>query len=168
MEIPHSPDPWSAHHNNAHLLDVYADNQVIGWQLHLPWAQNPLPANRPSGGSHWSRSSGKIREVRDTARLLTARSLPRMDRIRVRLDWMVCSVRTRDVDNLWPLAKALVDGLRDQKIKQGTTSVLHRGIVPDDDERYVIRESPQIVSFEKSPQRPTAYFRLHIWPADAE
>lgn len=126
--------------------------ELVGWALHLPWERNPIPANKPSGKSHWThtyRATAPVRQVGFT--LARAAKIGLQPRIRVRLDWEVTDRRVRDEDNLVPPMKALVDGIRTA------------GVVPDDDRRFVLRDMPQIRYAPKSDTRPHAFMRLWIW-----
>lgn len=126
--------------------------ELVGWALHLPWEKNPIPANKPSGKSHWSYIAKATAPVRQTGfTLARAARIGAQPRIRVRLDWEVTDRRVRDEDNLVPTMKALVDGIRTA------------GIVPDDHRRYVLRDMPTIRYAPKSPARPHAFMRLWIW-----
>lgn len=133
------------------VLDSHALQplELAGWALHLPWPQNPLPAN--ARYSHRRLEWAAVQKVRETARFLCLRRIPPQDRIRIRLDWEVVSRRTRDEDNLWKAAKALTDGVR------------LAGVVPDDDRRFVLRESPEIHYAPTDPaSRPAAFMRFWI------
>lgn len=124
--------------------------ELAGWAMHLPWSSNPLPAN--ARYAHRSVEWRAIAKVRETARVLALRRIPPQDRIRVRLDWEVVTKRTRDEDNLWKCAKALVDGIR------------LAGVVPDDDRRFVLRDTPGIRYAPADPTtRPAAFMRLWIF-----
>jgi hypothetical protein len=134
---------------------VITHRSLDHYELHLPWSTNPIPMNggRGSPFAH----ARKVRDARATAHFL-ATQLPRLDRIRVELVQYVTTRRVRDEDNLGALAKALVDGLRDDP-KKGL-----RGIVPDDTRDYVERMAHRI---EPAPEGMAAHFRLRIWTAGA-
>jgi hypothetical protein len=130
---------------------------LLGWQLHFPWAKNPLPMN----GGHGNRyaHAAAARNCRMTSYFL-ARQLPRLERIRVQLVWEVVTRGTRDEDNLGDLAKRVVDGLRDDPAKD------LRSVVVDDTPDYVVREMHRIHYAPRDARtRPRAHFRLHVWPA---
>lgn len=152
---------WAVNPSVPYTLERSEDGVVKQYELHLPWPTNPLPANGSVG--HWSKTRKAVAAAQQTARSLTAETLPRLDRIGVLLIWETVAIRKRDEDNLWKLEKALVDGLRDLRLPNG--NLLH-GIVADDDKRYVQRHTPEIHHAPRSAARPRAYFRLLIEPLD--
>lgn len=153
-----------------HTVEISEDGVVVGWELHLPWELNPLPAN--GGRGQVNAHASKVREVRDLARYLTRDVIPEQTRIRTHLVWEVAKVRKRDAANLAPLEKALVDGLRDLTIGrkrrglgQPAGPAVHlRGIIPDDDARYLEPTMPEI---HHSDDGRAAHFRLEITPIPA-
>lgn len=141
-----SRDPDGSPVLDSHNLRPLA---LAGWAMHLPWAANPLPAN--ARYAHRRLEHAAIAKVRETARILALRKIPPQDRVRIRLDWEVTTKRIRDEDNLWKCAKALTDGVR------------LAGVVPDDDRRFVLRDTPLIHYAPTDPtSRPAAYMRFWI------
>lgn len=147
------------------LVRVTQTETFDRYVMHLPWERNPIPSNG-SRGSHHAHAA-KVRMVRDTAVYLTRQ----MDaglflneppyvlgRCRIRLDWEVTTQTKRDAPNLMLTLKALTDGIRDDA-KRG-----QRGIVRDDTPDLVDALMPQIHYAPRSPQRPRAFMRLHVWP----
>lgn len=110
--------------------------------IRLPWTTPPLNANQRL---HWAHKAKLTRQIRDTVTLL-ARDVPFLDKIQVRLDWVVTDKRRRDEDNLFPTFKACIDGLVDADV------------VPDDTSDFVIREHPRIVRAPGDEKR----IELHI------
>lgn len=159
-ELPLVPD-FSVTFANPHARALYrcdvADDvvtplELIGWAFHLPWEKNPIPANKPSGKSHWAsiyRATAPVRQMGLT--LTRAAKIRPQPRIRVRLDWEVVDRRTRDEDNLVPCMKALVDGIKEA------------GVIPDDHRTYCLRDMPEIHYAPRSPKRPAAFMRLWIF-----
>jgi hypothetical protein len=152
-----------------HTVEISEDGVVVGWELHLPWELNPLPAN--GGRGQVNAHARQVREVRDLSRLLTRDVIPEQQRIRTHLVWEVVLERKRDASNLAPLEKALVDGLRDLTIgrrKRGAgidrtgPAIKQLGIIPDDDPRYLEPTVPEIHYTEDAPF--AAHFRLEITP----
>lgn len=84
----------------------------------------PLNANERL---HWAAKSGRTRDWRQLA-CVTARQarVPSMARARIVVTVSFPDKRRRDVHNLYPTAKALVDGLIDA------------GVLPDDDDAHLI------------------------------
>lgn len=138
--------------DGSHLLDSARriPTALAGYALHLPWEKNPIPANKPSGRSHWTHQYRAVSLVRNTAMTLALHRIPPQERIRVRLDWEVATKHKRDEDNLVPTMKALVDGL------------VRGGVIVDDTRQYCLRDMP-VINYR--PNR-TAHMRLWIWIAD--
>lgn len=130
--------------------------ELVGWAFHLPWTKNPIPANKPSGKSHWTHTYRATMPVKQMGYALArAAKIGPQPRIRVRLDWEVTDRRVRDEDNLVPPMKALVDGIKTA------------GVVPDDHRTYVLRDMPMIRYAPKSATRPHAFMRLWVWKEPA-
>jgi hypothetical protein len=168
--VPHLRDVYAGYELEPKTFKPLPVGEPIGWVLHLPYETNPLPMNGSHG--HWRSSAAKKREARETAFLLTRGSIPRQERIRVRLDWEVLTRGDRDEDNLGVFFKALVDGLRDWQPKWSKKSGLPKppllpNLVPTDTREYVLREHPRINYASKADRPPGVkpHFRLLIWPA---
>lgn len=96
----------------------------------LPYLSPPLSANQRM---HWSVRGRVTREVRSTAAWIARHTkLPAADRLTITLHYRPSTKRRRDAHNLYPLVKALVDGLVDA------------GIVPDDNTEHVSTPEPVI------------------------
>lgn len=148
-------DPKMSHRDpdGSLVLDSSSVRPVehVGWAFHLPWAKNPVPANKPSGGSHWRSVWRATAPVRETGfQLARAARIGGQPRIRVRLDWEVTTRHTRDEDNLVPCMKALVDGIRTA------------GVIPDDDRRYCLRDMPEI-HYAPAGRNRYPHMKLWIW-----
>lgn len=157
--------PLGEHERIPHTVEISEDGVVVGWELHLPWELNPLPAN--GGRGQVREHARQVREVRELARLLTLDVIPDQQRIRTHLVWEVTTKRKRDASNLAPLEKALVDGLRDLTIgrRRGVRAVAPtklRGIIPDDDPRY-LEPTVHEIHYTEDATSP-AHFRLEITP----
>jgi hypothetical protein len=157
--------------NLAHLIEHRHARDIGGgralwsadaWEIHYPYAKNPLPMN----GSHgnWRVKSRAVGNVRDTTRALAVlgrERIPELERIAVRLVWHVVDQRDRDEDNLGRFAKAAVDGLRVMKIA-GQRPL--PGVVANDTADYVQREHARILYMgPKSSEVPASFFRLRVW-----
>lgn len=94
----------------------------------LDWERPPLTENQRM---HWALKARVTKDVRLTARLLTAR-LGRQNRVRVTLTWIVADKRRRDEDNLVATLKACCDGIVDA------------GVVPDDTPEFMVKMMPVI------------------------
>lgn len=152
-----APTPVTPHVLNLVALD--APQQILGWQLHLPYETDPMPMN---GRVNRFQHAKTVRSVRGTANWL-ASQIPRQDRIRVELVQHVTDRKDRDPDNLAHTYKALIDGLRDDR-RSGQT-----GIVADDTPRYVDRLMARIEPHKLPGLRRDlqlrGWMRLHVWPA---
>lgn len=94
------------------------------------WTRPPLHANQRLA---WRAISERVR-------------LPALPRIEVLLTWVVKDRRRRDAINLYPLVKALTDGLVDA------------GVIPDDTPQYVATPEP-IIRYDAT---ATPHFLLTI------
>lgn len=98
------------------------------------WATPPLHANQSF--SHWAVKARVVKMVRNKAAEM-ADVVPALGKCRVQLTWYVNDKKRRDADNLWPLLKALCDGLVDA------------GVVEDDTPEFMDKPQPQITFVEK-------------------
>ena len=81
---------------------------------------------------HWARRSSLTRDLRARAAYTwMQQGRPRLDRARCVVDVSYPDRRRRDVDNLTPTVKALIDGLVHPG--QGV-----RGLLPDDSDAYLV------------------------------
>lgn len=114
------------------------------------WVRLTLPYDRPPAAlwgntrAHWRRRTADTRQVRsDVLRLAQAAGLNRLDRpaahVTVALTWAPGDNRRRDADNLWPLLKALADGLA-----RGRPDLIGLDLVPDDTPEYFTKLAPRI------------------------
>lgn len=95
-------------------------------EIHLTIHKSWLLTSNARG--HWAKRSGTIRNLRTLGRAEAVRQLQglRLDRARIEMWLTFPDHRRRDVGNLAPTAKALVDGLVDA------------GLLPDDDWRHLV------------------------------
>jgi len=148
---PDRTAPSVSHRDDAGTLQIAYDQlTLVGWMLHLPWATNPVSLNRGGKRGGWRQDAAANRAVRELAFSLALNRIPRQKRIRVRLDWHVSTVRTRDEDNLMRAMKHLVDGLR------------LAGVVDDDNRTYVLRDMPTI-PYRSPADGGYAHMRLYVW-----
>lgn len=100
---------------------------------------NALTGNSRAG--HWSARSTATREVIDQiSRLAIAAGLRPCRHLTVRLVWSPGDNRNADPDNLWPLLKALSDGLA----RGPRVDIPGLRLVPDDNHRYMDKRAPVI------------------------
>lgn len=85
--------------------------------IHLPIAKNPLSLN---SRDHWAKKAKHTKRFRQFAAISAARfpTLPACD---VTLTWFVTTSHRRDEDNMFPLLKALCDGLVDAGVTTDDT-----------------------------------------------
>lgn len=102
-----------------------------------------LPFTKPPDGlsgnsrAHWAVRNRSTQQVRDIVCAWGEREIEPMARMQVELVWVVKDARTRDSDNLWPLLKAVCDGLGSNK---GTSARL----VADDSPEHMVKLAPRI------------------------
>ena len=99
---------------------VHEPGSFVG-TIHVPLTANPLSLN---GRQHWRVKAKHTKQWRQFA-ALSATRYPELPACDVTLTWFVTDKRRRDEDNLYPLLKALCDGLVDA------------GVVPDDTARWM-------------------------------
>lgn len=106
------------------------------WTVELPAGLTLLNANQRL---HWSRKAELTRNIRAAAYVCTRHvKVPRLRRISVVAEYRPPDRRRRDVHNLYPSAKAAVDGLIDA------------GVLPDDSDRYLV--GPDMRAGEVAPR----------------
>jgi hypothetical protein len=111
--------------------------------IRVPLATNPLTLN---GREHWRVKAKHTKQWRTFAALAAAR-YPDLAACDVTLTWYVTDNRRRDEDNMYPLLKALCDGLVDA------------GVVPDDTHQYM----GKACRIEHAPAgTTTAYMELRV------
>lgn len=93
------------------------------WAVELPAGLPLLNANRRV---HWRVRHERTKAIREAAYLLARGQVPALTRAQVIAEYRPPDRRRRDVHNLYPSAKAAVDGLVDA------------GVLPDDSDRYLI------------------------------
>lgn len=94
------------------------------WTVALPAGMQLINANKPM---HWHTKAKLIKEVRATTAILArAAKLPRLQRASVVVEYRPPDKRRRDVHNLYPTAKAAIDGLVDA------------GVLPDDNDHHLL------------------------------
>lgn len=111
--------------------------------VYLGYSSPPLHANQRFG--NWGHKARITAEVRAEAgwRIRSA-NVGKAAFIRAFVVRRPATRRTRDAGNLWPLQKAVIDGVRDA------------GIVPDDDGRYLEELAPKLIE-------PEGRDRAGIW-----
>lgn len=93
------------------------------WTIELPAGLTLLNANERM---HWAPKSAITREIRRTAWALAKQAgVPALKRAHVDVEYRPPDRRRRDVHNLYPSAKACVDGLVDA------------GVLPDDNDEHL-------------------------------
>jgi crossover junction endodeoxyribonuclease RusA len=118
---------------------------VIGFTIAVPLRTNPLSLN---SRQHW-RTKAHHTKVWRTYAGIHAYGKPAMPACDVTLTWFVTDSRRRDEDNIYPLLKALCDGLVDA------------GIVPDDTAAWM----GKACRIERAPEgTPHAYMELKVEP----
>lgn len=93
------------------------DPQPFVCPIHIPLAKNPLSLN---GREHWRTKAKHTKQWREFAGL-SAKRFPALDACDVTLTWFVTTSHRRDEDNLYPLLKALCDGLVDAGVVSDDT-----------------------------------------------
>lgn len=103
---------------------VTAVTDSLTWQLTIP---APAPWLNANQRMDLRRQTPLRRAWRDSGRLYAVRAkLPRLQRAHILAELCFADDRRRDVHNLYPTIKAVVDGLIDY------------GLLPDDDHRYLV------------------------------
>lgn len=105
------------------------------FQLNYPRPPKGLHAN---DRAHWRAKAKSTEQVRQEV-MLRVRSLRlgELDRVSVQLIWVVGTRAKRDSDNIWPLLKAVCDGIGSDR---GTSARL----VADDDPAHMDKLAPVI------------------------
>jgi Holliday junction resolvase RusA-like endonuclease len=94
------------------------------WTVELPAGLPLLNANRRV---HWRVRAETTKDIRTAAYLATAaRTVPALQRAQIVAEYRPPDRRRRDVHNLYPSAKAAVDGLVDARV------------LPDDSDAHLI------------------------------
>jgi crossover junction endodeoxyribonuclease RusA len=110
-------------------------NSLRMWTVELPVGLPLLNANHRG---HWSKRSGRTKAIRTAAWLLTRDAgVPHLARAYVVAEYRPPNRRTRDVHNLYPSAKAAVDG------------VVDAGVLTDDSDAYLIGPDMRLGAVEK-------------------
>jgi hypothetical protein len=93
------------------------------WTVELPPGLELLNANQRK---HWSAKGRTTKAIRDAAHMFAlADRIPAVSRAYIVAEYRPPNRRRRDVHNLFPSAKAAVDGLVDA------------GVLPDDSDEYL-------------------------------
>ena len=122
---------------------VLDGNQMFSAFIRIPLAKNPLSLN---GRDHW-RVKAKHTKTWRTFAALNASRFPALGKCDVTLIWFVTDNRRRDEDNLYPLLKALCDGLVDA------------GVTVDDTAEFMGKRC----RIERAPEgTKTAYMQLEV------
>ncbi|TFB96553.1 MULTISPECIES: hypothetical protein [unclassified Cryobacterium] len=111
------------------VLPARVEPEPFSTTLRFDYMVPPLHANKK--WKHWAPKAAMTKSVRLASKLSASR-IPELGKCRVTLTWFVVDKRVRDVDNLWPLVKALCDGLVDA------------GIVRDDRPEFMEKPAPII------------------------
>lgn len=113
------------------------------WSVALPAGLTLLNANRRM---HWARRAELTRNIRAASfACVKSAKVPRLRRAQIVVEFRPPDRRRRDVHNLYPSAKAAIDGLVDA------------GVLPDDSDRYLV--GPDMRAGEVA---PLARLVLHI------
>ena len=88
--------------------------------IRIPLTTNPLSLN---GREHWRVKAKHTKQWREFA-AISARRFPELPACDVTLTWYVTDARRRDEDNIYPLLKALCDGLVDAGVVRDDTGDL--------------------------------------------
>jgi hypothetical protein len=106
---------------------------------------------------HWAQRSKLTAAWRASAyQALHAASIPRLNRVHITATFVLPNARHRDHPNLYPSAKAAIDGITDhcETIRGTGTKVKLTGCLPDDDFKHV--EGPDMrMRIDRSVQLPT-------------
>lgn len=122
------------------------------WTIRLLYPRPPrgLSAN---DRVHYMAKDRAVQAVRlEVMTKVRALKLPPLERIRIEIVWWVTDNRRRDVDNVFPLAKACYDGIAADK---GTSAK----VVDDDTPGLVEKVMPRI---ERLPKGGNAHFEVRI------
>lgn len=109
------------------------------------WTKAPLSANMRF--KHWAQEAALVKYLRATMHAY-CRLTPDLNKCEVQLTWVVTTKGRRDVDNLYPLLKALCDGIVDAEV------------VPDDTPEYMVKHAPQILWIDKAVDVPHFEFTI--------
>lgn len=119
------------------------------WTVQLPPRLALLNSNHRI---HYRTRADRTRAIRMTANACARRvRVPRLERAQIVAEYRPPDRRRRDVHNLYPSAKAAVDGLVDA------------GVLPDDSDRYLVGPDMRI-----GPVEPGGRLVLHITELEAE
>ena len=119
--------------------------------LILPFARPPkgLAAN---DRCHWSTRNRSTQLVRARVCAWGESTVEPSPRLQVELVWVVKDRRKRDEDNLWPMLKAVCDGLGSDR---GTSARL----VADDSPEFMVKLAPRI---EYRPGVECPFFEVRV------
>lgn len=106
------------------------------YMLSLPYETPPKGLSGNCRG-HWAPKAKSTHEVRTKVCAWAESEVEPTQRVQVELVWVVNNKRVRDEDNLWPLLKAICDGLGANK---GVTA----RIVADDAPEFMVKLGPRI------------------------
>jgi hypothetical protein len=105
------------------------------WTVELPAGIPLLNANRRQ---YWAAKAKLTRALREAALVCARRDhVPALDRAHIVVEYRPGDRRRRDVHNLYPSAKAAVDGLVDA------------GVLPDDADQYLVGPDMRLGPVEK-------------------
>lgn len=109
--------------------------EIHTFRLNYPRPPKGLHAN---DRAHWRTKAKSTETIREEV-MLRVRSLRlgELERVSVQLIWVVGDKYKRDEDNVWPLMKAICDGIASDR---GTSARL----VPDDDPAHMQKLAPEI------------------------
>ena len=117
-----------------------------------------LPFDRPPKGlaandrCHWSTRNRSTQLVRQRVCAWGEAEVEPAPRLSVELVWVVKDRRKRDEDNLWPMLKAVCDGLGSDR---GTSARL----VADDSPEFMVKLAPRI---EYRPGVELPFFEVRV------
>ena len=84
-----------------------------------------MPLLNANGREHWSKRAHITSDIRMLSRNLSSH-IPRLDKVKIKAIYYAPNNRRRDMSNLFPSVKGMVDGLVDS------------GVLKDDSDRYVV------------------------------
>lgn len=144
----------------ARLVDALeraiVDDLLIGTyrlDLDLPRPPKTLTANGARRAHPMAAADDTKRIRKLVARLATEAGIPRCGHLTLALTWAPGTRHKRDEDNLWPLLKALADGLATGGRKATQREYAGLQLVPDDDRRYMTKHAPRILTPDETTER---------------
>jgi hypothetical protein len=107
------------------------------WSFTLPYIKPPKGTNANDTGSKWYRINATKQVRQDTYFLTKAAKIPKLERCRVDVEWIVNTHRNRDASNLGLFTKPIYDAI-------GAKHDPSAHVVPDDSPAYMETPTPTI------------------------